>query len=278
MATSPRRIGPAVAPLEHQVRELLDRVAAGEAHRVLAAADVDESARHVVGAARHLRDARNLDAELGGARRVEHDLQLLVGAEVDAHVRDARESTRCGCGTIPRSGGGSCRSGPAVPGSSCTKNHDSVLLKPLPPSSPREICGACASRGSGGSWFMRLMTSSIVACMSVPDRELQVDERAAGVREGIERLHAAAGPASARSCGSMIWIRFRCGAAARQLVKMEITGSSMFGNSWIGSLTQREDAEQRHHEDGHQHARGIAKRSLGEIHLPCCPRVRMTPR
>src|SRR6185436_8958623 len=80
---------PAVAPLEHQVRELFDRVAAGESHRVLAATDVDESARDVVGAARHLRDARNLDAELGAARRVEHDLQFLVRAEVDADVRDA---------------------------------------------------------------------------------------------------------------------------------------------------------------------------------------------
>ena len=80
----------AVAPFEHQVRELVHRVTAREAHRVLAAADVDEAAGDVVGTARHLRDARDLDAELGGARRVEHDLQFLVGAEVDAHVGDAR--------------------------------------------------------------------------------------------------------------------------------------------------------------------------------------------
>ena len=78
----------AVAPFEHQVRELVDLVAAGEAHRVLAPADVDEAAGHVVGVASHLRDARNLDAELGGARRIEHDLQLFLRAEVDAHIRD----------------------------------------------------------------------------------------------------------------------------------------------------------------------------------------------
>ena len=72
--------GAAFAPLDHQVRELIHRVAARESHRVLAAADVDEPARHVVGVAGDLRDARNLDAELGSASRVEHDLQFFGGS------------------------------------------------------------------------------------------------------------------------------------------------------------------------------------------------------
>ncbi len=63
----------------HEIRELVHRVAARETHGVLAAADVDEAARDVIGAAGDLRDARDLDAELRGARRIEHDLQLFVG-------------------------------------------------------------------------------------------------------------------------------------------------------------------------------------------------------
>ena len=126
--------------------------------------------------------------------------------------------------------------GPGVPGSSCTKNQESVLLGPLPPSSPSEICGACASRGSGGSWFMRLMTSSMVACMSVPTANFRLRKALPWFANAFSDCMPRR-PCSARSCGSMISDSISAGAAARQLVKIEITGSSMFGNSWMGSLT-----------------------------------------
>src|SRR5690349_2411863 len=126
--------------------------------------------------------------------------------------------------------------GPGVPGSSCTKNQDSVLFGPLPPSSPREICGACASRGRGGSWFIRLITSSIVACMSVPTANCRFRNELPWFANALSDCMPRR-PCSARSCGSMISDSISEGAAARQLVKIEMTGSSMFGNSWIGSLT-----------------------------------------
>ena len=83
---------------------------------------------------------------------------------------------------------------------------------------------------------MRLMTSSIVACMSVPTANSRFRKALPAFAKAFnERMPRS--PASARSWGSMISDSISAGAAARQLVKIEITGSSMFGNSWMGSLT-----------------------------------------
>ena len=180
----------AVAPFEHQVGELVHRIAAGEAHRVLAAADVDESARDVVGTARHLRDARDLDAELGGARRVEHDLQLLVGAEVDAHVGDAGNRLDARAEQLfdlaavvvdgPRRAG--------------QQLHEEPRQRVV-----RAVAAVFAERDLRRLRVARQRRQLVHAADDFEhrrlhvgaDRELQVEEGAAGVREGVERLHAA---------------------------------------------------------------------------------------
>jgi hypothetical protein len=82
---------------------------------------------------------------------------------------------------------------------------------------------------------MRLMTSSMVACMSVPTANCRFRKELPALAKALsERMPRR--PCSARSCGSMISDSISVGAAARQLVKIEMTGSSTLGNSWMGSL------------------------------------------
>ena len=181
---------PAVAPLDHQVRELLHRIAAGESHRVLAAADVDEATRDVIGAAGHLRDARNLDAELGRARRVEHDLQLFLRAEVDAHVGDAGNRLDAVAEQLfdlaavvvdgARGAGQQLHEEPRqrVVGAVAAVLAERDLRRLRIARQRRQLIHA-----ADDFEHRRLHVGA--------DRELQVDERAARVGEGIQRLHAA---------------------------------------------------------------------------------------
>ena len=180
----------AIAPLDHQIGELLHRIAARETHRVLAAADIDETTRDVIGAAGDLRDARDLDAELGRARRVEHDLQLFLRAEVDAHVGhagnrfDAVAKQLFDLAAIVVDGSGS----------SGQQLHEEPRQRVVGP-----VAAVCAERDLRRlrvAWQRRQLIHAADdfehrRLHVGADRKLQVDERAAGVGEGIQRLHAA---------------------------------------------------------------------------------------
>ncbi len=80
----------AAAPFEDQRFQRIDGIAAAKRQAILPAPDIDRPARDVLGAADLLRHLRNLDAELGGAQRIEDDVDL-VGATIgiDLHRADA---------------------------------------------------------------------------------------------------------------------------------------------------------------------------------------------
>ncbi len=94
--------------------------------------------------------------------------------------------------------------------------------------------GASASRGSGGSWFMREITSISVRPMSVPIANSRLtNEPPAFAKDSISCSPDR--PRSACSCGSISSDSTSAGAAARQAVNIEMTGSSMSGKSCTGS-------------------------------------------
>ena len=80
-----------VAPVEHQLAELVRMVAAGEAQRVLAPPEFRESAGDVVGAAGHVDDRGDRHAQLGGTVGVEGDAKFIGRAGVDVDRADARD-------------------------------------------------------------------------------------------------------------------------------------------------------------------------------------------
>jgi hypothetical protein len=82
---------PAIAPVEHELAEVFGAVAAREAQRVLAPAELGEAARDVVGAAGDARDRRYRDAEFRGAVRIELDAKLIGCARIDVDGADARD-------------------------------------------------------------------------------------------------------------------------------------------------------------------------------------------
>ncbi len=83
--------GPPVAPVEHQLAEVVRPVAAGKAQRVLAPAELGEAAGDVVRAAGDADDGRDRDAELRGAVGIELDAQLVRRAGIDVDRADARD-------------------------------------------------------------------------------------------------------------------------------------------------------------------------------------------
>ena len=129
---------PPVAPGEHHRAELLGTEPPGEAQRVLAATDGELSAGDVVGRGGAVGDVGNVDPQRRGARQIEIDVHLVRGSGVDVDRGDPGDRLQARPhGVLDVA---ALRSiGPAVPGRSCTKNHESVsLVSPLP---PRDTCG-----------------------------------------------------------------------------------------------------------------------------------------
>ena len=105
-----------------------------------------------------------------------------------------------------------------MPGFNCTKNQDSVSFGPPPPFSPSEIRGASASRGNGGNWFMRAITSISIRPMSVPTANWRLMKAPPAFAKGLDLLQP--GEAAQRPFLRLDQLGFdfggRCGAPARE--------------------------------------------------------------
>jgi hypothetical protein len=120
-----------------------------------------------------------------------------------------------------------------VPGRSCTKNHDSESFESLPP--PIWMTGRSASCGNGRMRFMRPITSTRAAFMSVPIENVRLMKLPPEF--ALPSISSTPGsPCSTCSCGSRSCASASSGEAARQPVKIEMFGRSMSGKSCSGSL------------------------------------------
>src|SRR5690606_1372338 len=81
--------GAIAVPGDDQLAQSLDLVLAGEAHRVLAAADVGKARGTVHRALHRLRDAADGNAGRSGAVRVEGDLHLARAQRIELHAGNA---------------------------------------------------------------------------------------------------------------------------------------------------------------------------------------------
>ena len=187
--------GTAVAPVEHQLAEVVRPVTAGEAQRVLAPAELGEAAGDVVGAAGDADDGRDRDAELRRAVRVELDAKLVGRARVDVDRADARDRLDA-------------------------RAHQVLDLAPVVLDRARRA--RLQLHEEPGQGFVRpaaaVLAERDARCVGVArqrrqlvhardhvdqraahvgaDRELEVDERAARVRERLDLLQARRGRAA----------------------------------------------------------------------------------
>ena len=121
--------------------------------------------------------------------------------------------------------------GPEVPGSSCTKNQDSVSL--VLPSPPSETLGRSASRGSGGSRLMRPITSTSAFFMSVPSAKRSFT--CAWPGKALPSISSTpAMPCKTLSSGSRSSDSTSSGDAVRQPAWIESSGLLMSGKSCSG--------------------------------------------
>ena len=180
---------PAIAPVEHELAEVFGPVAAREAQRVLAPAELGEAAGDVVGAAGDARDRGDRDAEFRGAVRVELDAKLVGCAGIDVDRADARDRLDARAHQV-------LDLAPIVldrarrPGLQLHEEPGQRLV--------RAAAAVLAERNARRVGIARQRRELVHARDDVDqraahvraDRELQVDERAAGVREGLDLLQA----------------------------------------------------------------------------------------
>ena len=93
---------PPVAPGQHQLAELLGRVAPGEAQRVLAPADVELTAGHIVGAGGAVGDIRNGNPERRRACQIHGDAHVVRRAGIHVDRRDAGHGLDARLAPCPR--------------------------------------------------------------------------------------------------------------------------------------------------------------------------------
>jgi len=179
---------PPVAPVEHEVAELLRPVAAGKAQGVRAPAELREAAGHVVRAARDTGDHGDRDAEFRGAVGIEGDAQFVRRAGMDGDRADARDRLDARAHQVLD----------LAPVVLDRAGRAGLQLHEEP--GQRFVRAAAAgakldARRVGVAWQRRQLVHARNhvdqrAAHVRADREFEVDERAAGVCEGLDLLQS----------------------------------------------------------------------------------------